>query len=216
MNNLAVIYQKLGRFDNALLLFLKVFETREKILSKDHIKTLVSMNNLATIYQSIGKFAKALPLFKKVYILRKKKLGEKNPSTLISLHNLANTYREMRNFQEAQPLFEKSLVLHKEVFGEPHPDTLNTMNDLVKLYQAKNSKNYLDKALLLAQKSYTLCLEKLPYEHYYTFEALENLAIIYAKQSETNKAISFLGRFVNRVEAFRNRGDLSAQPPRYL
>jgi CHAT domain-containing protein len=208
MNNLAVIYQKLGRFDNAFPLFIKVFETRQQKLGEKHVKTLISMNNLATVHQMMGKFNEALSLYKKVYRLRKNKLGEKNHSTLISLHNLANIHREMGNFQEAQPLFEKSLTLHTEVLGEKHPDTLNTMNDLVKLYQ---EQNYLDKALPLAQKSYKLCSEILSYEHHYTLEALENLAIIYAKQGKTDKAISLFELFVNRVEAFRNRGDLSAE-----
>ncbi|KAF8179784.1 hypothetical protein K438DRAFT_1842811, partial [Mycena galopus ATCC 62051] len=59
MNNLAVTYHSLGRFEDAEQLQLVVLEKRRKILSDQHPDTLRAMNNLGSTYLSLSRFEDA-------------------------------------------------------------------------------------------------------------------------------------------------------------
>ncbi|MCH8133033.1 MAG: tetratricopeptide repeat protein, partial [Myxococcales bacterium] len=64
MNNLAILYEDQGRYDEAEPLYLKTLEIRKRVLGEEHPSTLSSMNNLAILYWSQGRYAEAAEDFR--------------------------------------------------------------------------------------------------------------------------------------------------------
>ena len=64
LNNLATLYQAMGRYAEAEPLFRRGLEIREKQLGEDHPDVATSLNNLADLYQGHGRYAEAEPLYR--------------------------------------------------------------------------------------------------------------------------------------------------------
>ncbi|RKZ92492.1 MAG: hypothetical protein DRR19_04060 [Candidatus Parabeggiatoa sp. nov. 1] len=186
MNNLAYIYQALGRLEESLPLSEKGYHLTKEILGDKHSSTLFSLNNLTFLYQALGRLNDALPLSKRLYDLTKEVLGEKHPDTLIILNNVAGIYQSLGSLDEALLLLEKNYRLAKNVVGDKHPTTLLIMNHLAVIYQALGNLN---DALSLSEKSYPLTKEVMGNKHPYTFKSLNILAFIYLKQDRLDKAL---------------------------
>jgi TPR repeat protein/CHAT domain-containing protein/exonuclease VII small subunit len=186
LNNLAIIYQDLGRLSEALPWFEKGYRLSSEVLGEKHPYTLLSLNNLAVIYQDLGRLSEALPLLESGYRLRKEVLGEKHPDTLASLNNLVRIYQDLGLFSEALPLFEKSYRLSKEVLGKKHPDTLTSMNNLALIYRYLGK---IEKALPLFEKGYRLSSEVLGEKHLLTITNLSYLAFIYKDLGRLSEAL---------------------------
>jgi len=186
LNNLALIYQDLGRLNEALPLSKQAYSLRLQVLGEKHRKTLTSLNNLADIYRAIGRLDEALPLFESALSLRKEVLGEKHTDTLYSLNNLAGIYQELGRLVEALPLFKSCYRLSKEVLGAKHPFTLTSLNNFADIYRAIGR---LDEALPLSEQAYSLRMQVLGAKHPDTLNSLNNLAVIYQAIGRLDKAL---------------------------
>jgi tetratricopeptide (TPR) repeat protein len=186
LNNLAIIYQYLGRLSEALPLFEKCYRLRKEVLGEKHLLTLTSMNNLAVIYQYLGRIEEALPLLEKVYRLKKEVLGEKHSSTLTSMNNLAFVYNNLGRIKEALPLLETGYRISYDVLGEKHPDTLTRLNNLAFIY---NKLGRIKEALPLFEKGYRLSSEVLGEKHPDTLNSRNNLALIYQYLGRLSEAL---------------------------
>ncbi len=63
LNNLALLYKKQGRYEEAEPLHIQALEKCRAVLGEDHPDTLGSLNNLAALYGSQGRYAEAEPLY---------------------------------------------------------------------------------------------------------------------------------------------------------
>ena len=59
MNNVATLYQALGRYTQAEPLLLEASKIQQRTLGDDHPHTVASLSNLATVYQAMGEDAQA-------------------------------------------------------------------------------------------------------------------------------------------------------------
>ena len=124
MNNLAVSYQMLGRYAEALKLNEETLELMKAKRGNDHPDTLTTMNNVAAGYHSLGRYADAIKLEEQALALLKAKLGPDHPETLRSMCNLAEIYQTSGRLAEALEIQRKTLALRKTKLGPDHPDTL--------------------------------------------------------------------------------------------
>ena len=67
----------MGRYDEALGLYLKIKSIDEKVLGPEHPVIASTLNNLALLYSRMGEYKKALPLYTEAKNLREKKTREK-------------------------------------------------------------------------------------------------------------------------------------------
>jgi hypothetical protein len=93
-----------GRWKEAEELFLRVMETRERMLGEEHADTLTNMANLASTYKDQGRWNKAEELQAKELKICARVLGEEHPNTLTSMGNLASTYWDQERWKEAEEL----------------------------------------------------------------------------------------------------------------
>ena len=86
MGNLALTYNKQGRWDEAETLGVQVMETSKAKLEADHPDALASMNNLAFTWKGMGRNKDALDLIMTCYDLCQRRLGANHPHTQSTFH----------------------------------------------------------------------------------------------------------------------------------
>ncbi len=134
LNNLAGLYESMGRYAEAEPLYVRSLAISEEQLGANHLNTATSLNNLAGLYGAIGRYAEAEPLYVRSLAIREEQLGANHPDTATSLNNLAGLYESMGRYAEAEPLHVRSLAIREEQLGANHPDTAGSLNNLAILY----------------------------------------------------------------------------------
>ena len=90
LNNLALLYQAMGRYAEAEPLYRRSLAIWEKQLGRDHPAVATIVNNLASLYWAMGRYAEAEPLLRRSLEVREKQLGRDHPDVAQSLNNLAS------------------------------------------------------------------------------------------------------------------------------
>ena len=133
LSYLAVMYEDLGRFDEAVTLFERVRDTRDARLGPDHIVTLQPRQNLGHAYLLAGKLPEAIALLKQVYDAEVK-LGPDHSLTITTANNLAVALSYAGKAAEAVALLEPVRDTATAMLGPDHPLTLHTLNNLAANY----------------------------------------------------------------------------------
>ncbi|KAJ7809310.1 hypothetical protein B0H13DRAFT_2479113 [Mycena leptocephala] len=190
MENLAVSYGQLGRYQEAEPLEGIVLEKQKQLLGTDHPDTLLAMGNLAGTYCELGRYQEAEPLEGIVLAKRKQLLGLDHPHTLLAMGNLAATYGHLGRYQEAEPLQGIVLEKRKQLLCPDHPLMLLAMGNLAATY--RHLGKYQE-----AEPLEGIVLEKrkqlLGPDHPDTLLAMGNLAVTYSQLGRYQEAESLEG-----------------------
>ena len=89
LNNLGLLFPKIGDYAKAEPLYQESLRIRQKVLGPEHPDTAVSLSKLALLYQTMGEYAKAEPLLQESLQIFQKVFGLEHPNTATSLNNLA-------------------------------------------------------------------------------------------------------------------------------
>jgi serine/threonine protein kinase len=176
----------LGKSGKAIELYRRAWQTRAKLLGRDHKDTLISMGNVAGGYRAIGKPELALPLYEEALKLTKAKFGPNHHETLVSTDNLAGLYRAIGKPDLALPLFEETLKIRKAELGPYDPLTLLSMNNLADGYR---DARMLDRALPLYEETLKLMKAKLGPNHLFTLYCMNDLALAYQDAGKLDLAL---------------------------
>ncbi|MBW4492370.1 MAG: tetratricopeptide repeat protein [Oscillatoria princeps RMCB-10] len=176
LNNLAGLYESMGRFAEAEPLYLRAKEIRRVALGENHPDYATSLNNLAQLYKAMGRFADAEPLYLQAKEIRRVALGENHPSYATSLNNLAGLYYAMGRFAEAEPLYLQAKEIIRVALGENHPHYATSLNNLAELYRAMGRFAEAEPLYLQAKEIWRVQLGE-NHPHYAT--SLNDLAGLY-------------------------------------
>ncbi len=88
LNNLGLLYNKLGDYDKAEPLYKRALEIDEKALGPDHPGVATGLNNLGELYYNLDDFAKAEPLYKRALEITEEALGPDHPDMVLRRNNL--------------------------------------------------------------------------------------------------------------------------------
>eukprot|EP01038_Epipyxis_sp_PR26KG_P005622 gene5622-7764_t len=98
MNNLAVLYDKLGKYELAETFHKDCLDKRRDILGDDHLDTLLSMNNLGGLYYMMGKYDESKLLFSECYERsRRMNLDVNHPIRIQATKNINSLSMEIIN-----------------------------------------------------------------------------------------------------------------------
>ena len=89
LTSLAAIYLRQGKSEEAVPLFKRALEIREKVLGPGHADVGSSLNNLATGYYRLGRYNEAEPLYERSLAIWEKILGSTHSRTVTVRKNLA-------------------------------------------------------------------------------------------------------------------------------
>ncbi len=107
LNNLAVLYESLGRHGKAEPLYKRSLATAEKALGPEHPDLAAILNNLAELYRVRSRYAEAEPLYQRALAIREKGFGPERPDVAATLNNLAGFYREQGRSEDAKRLLRE-------------------------------------------------------------------------------------------------------------
>lgn len=116
MNNLALTYQNLGRYNEALDLQEPLLEVSKQVMGEGHPNTLTHTNNLALTYRYLGRYNEALDLQKPLFEVSKQVMGEEHPDTLTFGSNLILIYKDLGMYNEHEKSLQpKDPILHDNI-----------------------------------------------------------------------------------------------------
>jgi Flp pilus assembly protein TadD len=92
VSNLAAVYVKQGRYDEAELLYVENLRKMEVALNENHPDILGTIDNLAGLYVIQGRYEEAEHLYVECLQKSKKVLGENHPLIVATINNLTTLY----------------------------------------------------------------------------------------------------------------------------
>src|SRR5271165_1561390 len=107
LNNLGLVFKKIGDYAKAEPLYQEALRIRQKILGSEHLDTATSLNNLGLLYKDMREYAKAEPVLQEAVRIWQKVLGPEHPYTATGLDNLASLYRVVGEYAKAEPLLQE-------------------------------------------------------------------------------------------------------------
>ncbi len=154
-NNMANMYKKMGKLDEAE----KYYKESLLILEKkygDKFPTSASiMSNLANLYTEQKKFDEAETLYDKSLKILKETVGENDINTSTTKNNLAELYLAKQEFGRAIPLFETALEAFEKEFGGKDMSTAMVLSNLATCYLQTQNYDKAEKLLLKAIPLFT-------------------------------------------------------------
>ena len=185
LNISGLVYQTLGKHNQAKELHRKSLVIRIKIFGEDHANVATSYNHLALVYESLGEYNQAKELHEKALVIYRKSFGEDNADVATSYSNLALVYKSLGEYNQAKELFEKSLVIRKKILGEDHADVATSYNNLATVYKSQGEYN---QAKELHEKALVIHKKIFGEDHTYVAGGYNNLASVYYRLGEYNRA----------------------------
>ncbi len=185
LNNLGLLYQDQGRYDEAEPLLKRSLVIYEKTLGPEHLAVARGLNNLAELYRNLSRYAEAEPLYKRALSIAEKALGTEHPTVATILNNLAILYHAQGRYAEIEPLHKRSLAIREKTLDPDHPDVATSLNNLAGLY--RDLSRYAE-AEPLYKRSLAILEKTLGLEHPYVAGSLNNLALLYTVQSRDAEA----------------------------
>src|SRR5690606_37142943 len=109
LNNQAMLFQTIGRYDDAVVRLKEAIRIGEKLQSNKSRNHLKFLSNLALLYQHMGNFTEA----EEIYIAMEKRLGKNNPDYASMLNNQAALNMVMGKEDKAEGLLKRSSEIYK-------------------------------------------------------------------------------------------------------
>jgi CHAT domain-containing protein/Tfp pilus assembly protein PilF len=172
-SNLAELYWKMGRLNEAERMGRRSVAIRESKLGNTHHDLALSLNQLGLIYRSLGRHDEAVSCFERCLSMHDAN-PEKNILEMISaLNNLAMLYQDMGRFADAETALRRNLAAQEKILGADHADVAITLNNLAHLYRAIGRRQ---EAEALLRRSLDISERRLGPAHAEVAVCLNNLA----------------------------------------
>ena len=198
INNLGLLYEKMGDTAKAESSYLRALNIREKTLGAEHPITAIALSKLAGLYKLQADYAQAVPLYQKVLVIRENSLGPEHPQTANVLYYLADLHLEMGNYDHADTLIKRSLSIREKVLGPEHPDTAASLNTMALLYEKRGDYN---RAKSLYRRSRAIFEKTYGRKSSSTATIISNEAILYLAIGDYDRA----EQLMKRVLAIKER-----------
>ena len=202
LNNLAVIYEKLGLYEKAANLHQRSLELSIQIGVASN--EAVSRNNLGIVYERMGEYQKAIKLYQQALVISKQ-IRDLNIESN-SLNNLGSASISLGKYQDAIKYSQESLAIKKQINDrEGEANALASIgNSYLFMSNYQNAIDYYQQALVIFKQIGNRHNEA---------KTIGNLGIVYNSRGNPKKAIDY---FQASLIVFRNIGDLNGEGNRLI
>ncbi len=186
---LSRIYQKLGKYELAEPLMLKIKNIYERTYGFDNPVMYYSYINLGELYISQGRYDEA-----EYYFTQCLKIPDIKKSLRIGiLTNLAEIYLELGKLEKAEQLSNEIIEFRRKQFGGNHPSVALSLKLLANIYYKQNN-------FITAQNTYLKILDIFKYSYgdnsLFAASTLSDLAQLYSAFDMPKKAEACLTKVV--------------------
>lgn len=151
--NLATVFQRLGRYKNARENFEKAFELRKSLVTEDaatRLQLATTMHSLAATMWWQRDFQNAEPLYVESLKIRRELYSGDNSDVSQSLMHLGACLLNMGRTDEAYEYSAQALAMRQRIFGEKHELVAQALNSLAKSYTEREDYATAEKLYLQA------------------------------------------------------------------
>lgn len=187
LNNLAVLLQTTGRYDEAEPLYREALEIGRKALpaGPNIAKGLI---NLGLLLKTTGRYGEAEPLYREALEIGRKALSTGQPEIVIAnLNNLGNLLATTGRYGEAEPLLREGLEVTSKFLPESQLDIATGLNNLAVLFETTG--RYRD-AEPLYREVLEILRKAMPAGHPTIATGLNNLAVLLERTERYREAES--------------------------
>jgi len=185
LNNLSLILQALGDFNEAKKYQLKTIEIEKKVLEPSLPSLAKSYNNLSMILSDLGDFNEAKKYQLKATQIWEKVLEPSHPDLATSYNNLSSILLNLEDFNEAKKYQLKTIEIEEKVLEPSHPSLATSYNNLSLILQdlgdLNEAKKYQLKTIEIKEKA-------LEPSHPNLAVSYKNMAILYYKMKDYKEA----------------------------
>lgn len=136
-HNLALLYQRQDRYQDAERWLRRVLQWRQEGLPAGSIEIAYSLNNLAEIYHVEGRDWEARNLLEAA-VRSLHEFHPDAPNLALILSNLAAVRCRFKEFEEAEALLREASLLYEKQQGTASRDYGITWNNLGRVFQSRN------------------------------------------------------------------------------
>jgi len=134
-NNLAGLYQQLGRDVESLPLFQEALELERAANGETSSGYAQILNNIGLALANLGRYEEAEPLTERALEIRRRIVTPMSPEIGQSLNNLGLLYESMGRYSEADRPMRESISIYRESLGHFHPTLALSLSNLALLQQ---------------------------------------------------------------------------------
>ncbi|QFY43591.1 tetratricopeptide repeat protein [Candidatus Methylospira mobilis] len=138
LNNLAMLHDAQGQYDQAEPLFQRTLSLLNETQGPEHPNIAITLNNMAMLHESKGQHDAAEPLYQRALAIQEKSLGPDHASVAGTLDHLARLHEAQGHHEAAEPLYRRALGIKKKVLGPDHPSVATSLNQLARIYDAQD------------------------------------------------------------------------------
>jgi CHAT domain-containing protein len=207
LNNKAMLYQNVGRFDEGIALMKQAITTadaafKKSVKKKNSFDGRRFQSNLAFMYQMAERFAEAEATFLDMKKSSERNVAANNPEYAALLNQLAVLYIQTKKYDQVEALLKKAQGILKKKPGEESPAFARACGDLGTFYRITGkhaeAETLLTRAISLREKT-------LGATHPDYFRSKEELAILYWKMQQWDKAYEQYKPVMDKTIDFINK-----------
>lgn len=190
-NDLGLVHRSLQKYDKAKEYYYKAQKVRKRYFPESHPLVLATHSNLAQVYASEGNHDKAVSYLE--YVIKNYKsnntIADEDSSFLGTVYNnLSNSYRLLGEYEKALSACNKGMSMREKVFGIHSLDYALSINNLGLIYYGMEN---LETAKANFEEALRIKVDLLPEVHEHLSTGYFNLAFIYDKMQQDDKALAY-------------------------
>jgi eukaryotic-like serine/threonine-protein kinase len=133
-NNLGSLLEKLGRYQEAELLFREALQVRKQILGEGHIETVTPMGNLGGALEAQAKYQEAEEVLLRTLELSRVGSGEDSESYQLACNNYGMVLLAQSRLKEAEAYLQESLDICQQIYPAEHAQIANSNRNMGALF----------------------------------------------------------------------------------
>ena len=133
--NIAIIYQEQGKFEEALEIYELALATQIRVCGQDHPNVAKTEENIGIVYYRQAKYEEALVQYGRALEIETRVLGHDHLDVAKSYLNIGIVYDSQGKYKEALVQYGRALEIKIRVLGQDHPTVAGSYGNIGNVYQ---------------------------------------------------------------------------------
>ena len=186
--NLAQVYFELGRYKDALDIYLRLIESDKEFYGEKSFTVATTASTIGGIYLVSGRYAESKKYLQKAESIFKE-LGETESFEYArTLNNLMYLYNKTNEYALAKEYSQKTVNSYQQLFGEDHHEYALSLSNASEVYSRFGEYDQAEEYLTRAERIRNKTLGK---DHPMYALSTRKLAILNWKQKNLDDALDF-------------------------
>ena len=130
LENLAIVYNRLGKFKKARQVYEEALELVKKEYGSHDQRYARLLNDLSTSFYSLGEYHESVEVLLQALSIHEEIHGDFHPNVAQTLFCLGFTYRAKGDLQESLQMLLRSLKIMRQYYGDEHYHVGEVLHDL--------------------------------------------------------------------------------------